>query len=397
MAMSRFAVLSALLLVSACQPSFVGASQSDTLPPASPSAPGFAPLVSPWTGLVIVPRVGAGNIKCPTTPTPYTGDMDFPSKYEGSGSSRSTINPVALMNYKLATADIEDFEKGLAAMADRHVKGEPGAAACAMGWIQDWAKAGALAGDASAQGEAVRKWALGTVSFSYLRLQAGYTPDRRRDAVVREWLAARAAQVIAEQAQIPAERINNHRYWAAAAVGATAIVLDRRDLFDWSMESYRIAARAVDARGHLRTELGRGSRALFYHNYALTPLAMISDLGQVNGIDLLAENDCALCRLSGAVIAGVRDKGADFFALTGERQQFDGVADGQALAWLAPLAAQCSGEAGVVAMARKYAPLATRRLGGNLGDTYQRVTGSRSVSSSSSCRALARNFEGVKP
>ncbi|MDF2447123.1 MAG: algL [Moraxellaceae bacterium] len=352
---------------------------------AAPAA--AAPLVSPFEGLAVTPKAGKAKA-CDDIPAPYTGKLEFASKYAGSGKARDRLNPFALFSYKRSIADIEAFEKGLAANSDRHVRGQAGAAACALAWLHAWAAADALAGEANAQGKAVRKWALAAAAFNYLKIRDAKGLDAAELRTVRDWLSRRAEQVVADHSGGDPARMNNHLYWAAAAVAASAVATDRRDLLDWSFGVYRRAAAAIDADGVLATEMARGARALEYHNFALAPLVMVAAIGRANGEDLLALNDCALCRLATRVETGLRDA-AWFSERAGSRQALDEV-NGKLVPWVAPLAALCPGDARLAAFAQQHAPASARRLGGNLTDLFAHGAGQRLRGDDATCRQLWR-------
>lgn len=328
------------------------------------------PLLSPFVGLK--PAAGAGKFRCQDVPDAYTDALEFDSKYAGSGKSRDIINPLALMKYKLATRDIEAFEKGLAESSDAHVAGRAGAAQCTLAWLQEWAQADAMLGPANGQGKAVRKWLLAAVAFNYLKVADAVAAETARRQRVHVWIGRLADAVVADYQADPVARMNNHHYWAAAAVGASGIILQRRDLTAWSQKIYRQAMANVDQDGVLPNEMARASRALFYHNYALMPLTMVAEMARVNGIDLYAENDCALCRLANRVLTGMADP-VFFVQRTGVRQEIAEL-DGRGLAWLPAFHALCADDARLSELMVRYRPIASRRLGGNLSQVYDNIT-----------------------
>lgn len=354
---------------------------------ATPPAGAPAPLQSPFAGLRIEAR-GGSPAKCPDAPAPYVDPLEFGSKYAGSGKSRDRLNPFANFFYKRSVSDIDEFEKGLAQGSDRHVRGQGGAAACTLAWLDAWASADALAGEANAQGKAVRKWALAAAAFNFLKVRDADGLDPARLQRVREWIGRRADQVVADHAGIDAAHMNNHLYWAAAAVAASAVATDRADLLAWAEAVYARAAAAIDRDGVLATEMARGSRALEYHNFALSPLVMVAAVSAANGHDLLPQNDCALCRLATRVEAGLRDP-SDFAARAGARQETAEVT-GKVAPWVVPLAALCPADARLADYARRLAPVQARRLGGNLSELYARGAGRRPGEGSSACARLWR-------
>lgn len=326
-------------------------------------------LASPFGNLPTRTAPGASRQACPAPPAPYDGPLEFVSKYEGSDQARDQLNREAEGRYKLATSAIQAFEAGLSDLSDRHVEGQPEAATCALQWMRSWAAADALTGQANMTGKAVRKWALAATAFSLLKVRDAPDLPPQDLKLVNQWLEHVAALVIGEHQHIPAHKLNNHYYWAAAAVGATGIAIDDRGLFNWAMSAYRRSVRDIDAEGVLPRELARRSRALSYHLYALQPLVMLAEMGRVNGIDLYAEDDCALCRLVDRVSKGLADP-AYFEQLTGARQQLDSAGSSHAMVWLPLLAQACPDDARLRTLVARYQPFRARRLGGNLTEIF---------------------------
>ena len=139
-------------------------------------------------------------------------------------------------------------------------------------------------------GMSVRKWTLGSLAGAYLRLKFSASQPLAAHAEqaqqVERWLGQLADRVVADWNAYPKERSNNHNYWAAWSVMASAVILDRRDLFDWAVGQYRHGMAQVTTDGYLPRELVRETRALSYHNYSIGPLLMVSAFAQANGLDL---------------------------------------------------------------------------------------------------------------
>lgn len=329
-------------------------------------------LASPFDGVVVRPVQGAAA-KCPPAPEPFTDPLDFRSKYEGSDQARDTLNIAAEQAYKDATRSIQEFEAGISDLSDRYIRGQTAAAACALSWMQEWARAEALLGDANMTGKAVRKWTLAAVAFNFLKIKDAPNLDSAKLATVREWMARIANTVIDEHDLVRREKINNHYYWAGAAVGAAAIATQQRELLDWALENYRVSVRAIDEDGVLPRELARRSRALSYHVYALQPLVMLAEIGRVNGVDLYTEQDCAICRLINRVADGIKDP-AYFEQRTGAKQVIEKNPDGRAMIWVAILSRACPQDEKLMMLKARYQPFSGRRLGGNLTDVYEHMS-----------------------
>src|SRR3546814_18061767 len=71
--------------------------------------------------------------------------LDFPSKYEGSGKSRDTLNEKSNLRYKMLAKQVSDMEKGTSKLVDKYMdSGSPDALQCVLNWYGSWADAHAL-------------------------------------------------------------------------------------------------------------------------------------------------------------------------------------------------------------------------------------------------------------
>ena len=310
-----------------------------------------SPLVPPPGFTRELPQTVKG--KCVTLPAPFTGTLQFRSKYEGSGPARATLNPQAEAAYQSATKPIADFERGIMTMVWRYKQsGDPRTLACILAGYSTWANAGALQStDTNHTGRSMRKWALATLATGWLELK--FLPghplaNHHASAETERWLGLLADQVVTDWDGLPLSKTNNHSYWAAWSVMATSVALNRRDLFDWSLKEYRIAASQIDPDGSLPNEKKRGSRALAYHHYALEPLVMMASFAHANRVDLMQENEGALARLAGYVLK--RD-----------------TADAE---WLEPYCSLTQCARPTLARRDAHRPLKNRRLGGDLTVVY---------------------------
>lgn len=308
---------------------------------------------------------------CPTDAPPFTGPLDFPSRYEGSDKARDDVNEKAEKRYRKLIAPIRAMEKGLSNQVDDYMRsGHEESLACALRLLRDWASADGLMGEAITHtGKSMRKWAMGSVAAAYLRLKFSASRPLERDPetmrMVDAWLDRMASRVVLEWQDAPMEKMNNHEYWAAWAVMAAAVALDRRDLFDWAMKQFGIAATQIDSQGYLANELRRDTRALQYHNYALTPLAMIAAFAKANGVPPDAEQTAAMVRLTGRVLDGVEDP-EDFEEKTGKKQIVADMSERSKFAWLEPYCWTFSCDQAMQQRRDAMRPLKSYRLGGNL-------------------------------
>ena len=314
-------------------------------------------------------KKGDGNFRCEPAPKPYTGPLQFRSKYEGSDGARATLNKASEKAFRQSTEDITTLERGVSKMVGQYMRdGRPAQLDCALTWLGTWARADALAStDYNHTGKSMRKWALGSMSGSWLRLKfSNSQPLAAHQAeaeLIEKWLARLAEQTVRDWSDLPLEKINNHSYWAAWSVMATAVATDRRDLFDWAVKEYKVGANRGRT-GLLPNELKRKQRALAYHNYAPPPLAMIASFAQVNGVDVRGENNNALQRLAQRVLSGSKDPSA-FKTRNGEKQDMHDLKIDSKYSWMEPYCSlyACSGD--TLQRKRGMQPFNSFRLGGD--------------------------------
>jgi poly(beta-D-mannuronate) lyase len=341
------------------------------------TCPALAELRPPAGYYAVAQDQGGRASPCPAAPEPYTGALNLPSKYEGADAARDRLNPQAYARYQRLGADITELERGVYRQVADYLRfGREGHALCALDWLQRWARADALlSSDYTHTGKARRKWTLGSLSSNYLRLKYSRSQPLRgqeqQAAEVEAWLSRLADRVRLDWQDQPLAKINNHQYWSAWALMATAVVTDRRDLFDWAVAQYRIAASQVTAEGFLPNELKRRSRALNYHNYSLGPLLMIAVFAEANGVDLRHENHDAIRRLAERVLSG-REQPQQFAARAQSPQETEELlGKPNNFAWLEPYCAlyACSARTNQWLSAQR--PLKTYRLGGDLTQLFE--------------------------
>jgi poly(beta-D-mannuronate) lyase len=139
---------------------------------------------------------------CPAVPTPYTGSLQFTSKYEGSDSARATLNVAAEGKFRAQIKDITDMERGTTKLITQYMRsGHKGDLDCALNWLTTWARADALeSADFNHTGKSMRKWALGSLSSSYLRLK--FSSSRplaaypQQAAQIEQWFGKLGTQVV---------------------------------------------------------------------------------------------------------------------------------------------------------------------------------------------------------
>ena len=130
-----------------------------------------APLRPPQGYLAPVEKFKTGDSKsnCDATPTPYTGALQFRSKYEGSDKARSTLNVQSEKAFRDATADITRIERGTSKQVMQFMRdGRAQQLECTLNQLSAWASADALMSkDFNHTGKSMRKWALGSICLLY--------------------------------------------------------------------------------------------------------------------------------------------------------------------------------------------------------------------------------------
>lgn len=312
------------------------------------------------------------TFSCPLPPTPYTGDLNFPSKYEGDAPSKDTINKAAEKRYTNATAAFRQFEKGIIKLAETAIKkGKSDAPVeCMVQWYTTWIDANALVkGQTNHIGKAVRKWALGSASTAWLRVKlAADSPyqhlPKENIAKIEKWLNTIALLVVEDYQNRGTKKANNHDYWAAWSVMATAVILNDHALFEKSANIYEMAMTQIDKDGFLPNELTRNTRALGYHSFALQPLSMMHVFLTANNHSAAAIGKGKLEKLTQNVLLGINDP-KPFADKTGFKQITDQTHSCSSLAWIEPLHTAFPNLCMAQSLAR-CRPMLSTRMGGNM-------------------------------
>lgn len=206
------------------------------------------------------------------------------------------------------TAPLKLFLSQITRMADTSVREDPGpragtSAACALRWMEAWARAGALLGRMhSKQAEHERKWDFTGLALAYVKLAPHASADQR--VVIEVWLAelASASRRLFDDRAI---KRNNHWYWLGLGLGGLALATGSDAHWAMARAVMEDAARDIRADGALPAELARGQRALHYHAFAVTPLIVLAELAHARGEDWYALGDGALHRLARLTLDGL--------------------------------------------------------------------------------------------
>lgn len=247
----------------------------------------------------------------PMTPPTTPPVIDVPGVSYYVDAARSEADVRLWEENASATRPIREFLHGVIALADAWMQVAPprlAAASSAVDALAGWARAGALLGRATRQGEYERAWTLGGLAIAYLKVRdaPGLAAAARTD--IDAWFRALGALVRTESEQVRrSSSVNNHACWAGMAVMAAGIASNDRALYEWGLGRARLGIAQIDPDGLLPLEMARGALALHYHVFTLAPLVMLAEMAAANGVDLYDENGGALRRLGRAVIAALAD------------------------------------------------------------------------------------------
>jgi poly(beta-D-mannuronate) lyase len=258
-------------------------------------------------------------VACPPPPAPVR-DLDIPRYY--SDRAGTEIDPSLRAQHAAATAPLIEFLRLVTASADRAVapagaQAQLTAARCALAALEAWARAGALLGRVSQQGEYQRKWDLAGAAFAYIKVRSHATAAQRQ--IIEPWLAqvGRAARAFFDN---PGRRRNNHWYWLGLAMAGVGLATDDEKSWLQAKSIFNDAVHDIDERGALPLEMDRGSRALHYHAFSAMPLVVLAEIAAARGEDWYGAGNGAVHRLVAFTVRGFEDPVA-FERLAGAAQK----------------------------------------------------------------------------
>lgn len=239
------------------------------------------------------------TLKCTQqAPAPYTASLQLQSKYDQRDASKSTLRSRPDADSETAGKQVKQFIGGLIFASKRFQRAKTPqeanmALACQDQWLQQWAHAGALLNpDASSTGMAARKWAVAAMASTLLLTQAASNGQVQLSAAQHAWFERLGELIMREYQprQAPGfSWFNNHDYWAAWAVAASGMLVQRDDFIRWADGNLRRglqqAVRSADGSyAYLPLEVARGKLAASYSQYALVPLVLLAESARANGL-----------------------------------------------------------------------------------------------------------------
>lgn len=265
-------------------------------------------LRSPWDNVKV--EQTSAVYACPAPP-PFARTLELSPYY--TDAHASIIDARKLAAFQEASEAPTHFGQFATAAADAYLsKGSNAAALCAYSLLDAAAKAEAWTGKMPGfQGVYMQNWELSGVAIAYLKVRQSKVGTPEQDATIQRWfhlLAGRIREYFDVQITHPgSDGWNNHLYWAGLALAAAGVADNDTEGFKWGIVAYRRGLDAIQPDGSLTAEMNRAQMALHYHLYAVGPLIVLAEFGEVNGLDLYAENSGAIHRLVKFCIAGLKN------------------------------------------------------------------------------------------
>lgn len=296
-----------------------------------------ASLHSPWDAHPVHATTAAYS--CPA-PAHLPVDFTTSGFYADNDPTHSIIDPVKQKAYNETSGPVKNEGNVLVAAADAfRTTGSADAARCVLQHLEADAHDNALTGKlSSSQAYFVQGWVAGAAAIAWLKIDGNARATPAQRALILPWLQKEAditRNYYDQRISTSHNDAQNHFYWAAVQVAATAIATnDARD-FGWAMQRARDGIDAIQPDGTLPEEMRRGKRALHYHLYAASPLVMLAELGLPNGVDLYTENHGALKKLVEISTHGLVDPSL-FAQRTGIPQEVPNPPSAEAIGWAEP-------------------------------------------------------------
>lgn len=326
-----------------------------------------------------VAEVKVNEFKCRPSPAKPPQTLKFKSYYKKSDQQRAEVNKKAHKKYRSQTESLRKFENELIMMSNGYLRSgreNDAIAQCALGWLHEWAAGDAYLGKSNTQGEFIRQWGLAVVSSAYGQIKSSPALDKQQEKEVEAWLLKVAQEVMKDYSGSATSSVrfqNNHLYWAAWAVTATALALDDAALYRWGVGKAKYAILTqIREDGTLPLEMGRGKKALHYHVFALTPLVLIAETAARSGEDLYELRDGILRKAAQRVFEGIKDPST--FAQQAETAQEPvSQMSSEHFAWLEVYNSRFHDPA-IEAWLKNSGPVFSRRAGGDVKFLYRSVT-----------------------
>lgn len=244
----------------------------------------------------------ADSVSCTEkAPQPFV-ELDLLSIYDQDDESRSKIDPSRKKAYDAAMESARDFSSSVTKYSSNYVQSDGSRlydAACALSFLDSWARADALSVLKTRQSALSSTRILAGSALAFLQVRDAAKVMKFDTSQIKAWLDRRAAAIMpvyTESGDLLSNK-QNHRYWGGLAVAAIGVAIGNESYLKFGIYSYDVGVAQIQANGSLPLELDRKKRARDYHLHATAPLVMIAELARANGIDLYSTRGGAIHRL----------------------------------------------------------------------------------------------------
>lgn len=226
--------------------------------------------------------------------------------------SQSIVDVDAQTRHRAAVKPLEDYVRGVQAIALSYVKFAPAdltIADCALDWLAAWARDDGLTGDpATLAADRQQETMVAGLAHATLLVLAEPRLAAAKLAPVRAWLQTLGGAIRQRWSTPEAKELGEEgRAWALTAVLLAGTVAQDRGLTDWATQGLKLLLTRIDAQGFVRGLEPRERRLRHAHMLTLAALVLSGETLKRNGIDLYAAEGAALRRLADLTIRGYQD------------------------------------------------------------------------------------------
>lgn len=306
--------------------------------PARGAAP--VPFVGPLDVAARRPLVAkpAGLYACTVAPDPIrtvTG-VDF-----FTDGSQSIVDPDAQNRHRAAVKPVEDYVRGVQAIALSYLKfspADPSIADCALDWMIAWGKDEGLTGDpVTLAGDRQQENMVAGLAHAALMVLSEKRLAPAKVQAVQTWFQALGG-VIRDRWQEPdANTLGEDAHaWALTAVLLSGLAGQDKALTDWATAGLKQFLPRIDAQGFIRGLEARERRLRHTHMTTLSALVLAAEALKANGTDLYVAEGAAIRRLADLVIRGYQDPGPFVQKARGIAQSWPPKFQPYMVAWMEP-------------------------------------------------------------
>jgi hypothetical protein len=152
---------------------------------------------------------------------------------------------------------------------------DPMSADCALGWLRQWAREGALT-KIGRGGSVERAVAVASATDAYRVVLGRMDVSAEDRALIGGWFGGLALSLIElENSVRPGDQQNNVTFWSALAVHNIGTLQHDERLKRWAADVYQRGLHSLNSDGFFANEIKRGRQAARYQWFALAPMVVM--------------------------------------------------------------------------------------------------------------------------